>query len=69
MTPAEERFLGFLTRWGRDAYPVAKVGGAWRWIDFMAVPGPSTAYRTREEALAAIDAFLAVLRAERDPKP
>ena len=62
LTVAESDFLGHMTRFGSDGYPVRKArNGCWLWADFWGVKGAPTVYRTKREAVAAIERYIGVL--------
>lgn len=58
---AERDFHQHMIRWGSDGYPVQKMGRRWLWVEFWGVKGAPTTYRTKREAVAAIERYLDVL--------
>lgn len=59
----ESSFLRHMTRWGSDGYPVRKLEGAhWVWNEFFGIKGAPIVYRTKRACVAAIEAYLDVLR-------
>ena len=57
----ERQWLGHMTMWGSDGYPVRKVGRGWIFDDFFGVKGTPTVYRTKRQATAAVEAFEGIL--------
>ena len=62
LTQAESDFMTHMGRWGSDGYPVRKVGRNWHWIEFWGVKGAPTVYKTKRDAVKAIEAYLDILR-------
>jgi hypothetical protein len=62
LTVAESDFLGHVTRFGSDGYPVHKCrNGRWIWADFWGVKGAPTTYRTKRDCVQAIERYIDVL--------
>ncbi len=63
LSKSENDFLGHIGMWGSDAYPVRKLKcGRWVWSDFWGVKGAPTLYKTKRDCVAAIEAYLDILR-------
>lgn len=62
LSTQENDFQRHMSRWGSDGYPVRKIGRSWQWVAFCGVKGAPTVYKTKRECVAAVEAFLAVLR-------
>ena len=60
-TDAERDFHRHVTMWGSAGYPVQKIGRAWHWVDFWGVKGAPTVYKTKREAVAAVERYLTIL--------
>ena len=58
---AERDFQQHIDHWGSAAYPVRKVGHGWHWFDFWGVKGAPCVYKTKREAVAAIERYLDIL--------
>ena len=58
----ERGFYGHMVRWGSDCYPVQKMKGKWFWLPFRGVQGSPATYRTKREAVAAVESYLDSLR-------
>jgi hypothetical protein len=59
----EERFLGHISRWGSDGYPIVKLhSGGWVWESgFCGITGPPIVYKTKKAAVAYVEAYIAIL--------
>lgn len=62
ITEDERALLCHVSRWGSDGYPVRKLGRRWTWGPWRSIAGPPTMWKTKREAVAHVEAFLAVLR-------
>lgn len=61
LTADETALLSHVTMFGSDGYPLQKVKSGWTW-GYRGVQGPPVVFRTKREAAASLEAFLAVLR-------
>src|SRR3990167_6131097 len=60
LTGDDRALLVHVSRWGSDGYPVRRVGGrCWTW-DYRSLSAPER-YATKREAVAAFEAYHAVL--------
>lgn len=60
-TDAERRWHLHMSRWGRDGYPIRKRGRTWIWETAFGVGGAPVSYRTKREAVAAVEVFIGIL--------
>lgn len=59
---SELDFLAHMMMWGSAGYPVRKVGnGRWIWDDFLGVKGAPTVYKTKRDAVAAVERYIDIL--------
>jgi len=61
LTKAENDFLRHMMMWGSSGYPVQKVGRGWHWVEFWGVKGTPTVYKTKREAVAAVERYISIL--------
>ena len=62
LTQNERQFLNHMSMWGSDGYPVSKIRSRWHWHEFYSINGAPTVYKTKREAVAAVEAYLDILR-------
>lgn len=62
VSAGERDLVRHVGMWGVDGYPVAKVGSRWHWVEVFGVRGAPKVYRTKRAAIAAVDAFLDMVR-------
>lgn len=58
---AERDFHRHISMFGSAGYPVQKMGRRWVWTDFWGVKGSPIVYKTKRDAVAAIERFVLVL--------
>ncbi len=61
LSQAESDFLRAIMMWGSSAYPVQKMGNRWFWTEFWGVRGAPTAYKTKREAVEAVERYISIL--------
>lgn len=62
LNQAEANWLQHMIRFGSEGYPVRKLrGGRWIFDEFFGVKGTPTVYKTKREAVAAIERYEDVL--------
>lgn len=61
LTSNERSWLNHMVMWGSAGYPVRKVGRGWHWEEFFGVKGAPTVYKTKREAVAAVERFEEIL--------
>lgn len=68
LTEGENLFIQHMTRYGTDGYPVYRMGSRaaqrrkWQFQRAYGVGGTPVVYPTKELAIAAVDAYLDILR-------
>lgn len=62
LTQAESDFMGHMTMWGSDGFPIMKVKGGWLWKEAFGIKGAPVVYKTKKACKEAIEKYLAVLR-------
>lgn len=61
LTEGENELLAHTIRWGSDGYPISKVGRRWHWREAFGVKGAPVSYKTKREAFAAFEAWIAMM--------
>jgi len=61
ITPDEGDLMTHVSMFGAEGYPIRKYGRKWSWGTDR-VKGPPVLFRTKAEAVASFEAFMAVLR-------
>ena len=61
LTQAESDFLGHIMMFGSAGYPVQKVRSSWQWVEFWGVKGPPITYKTKRDAVAAVERYIEIL--------
>lgn len=62
LSEAENNFLRHVQMWGSCSWPVRKVSPAkWVWFDFWGVKGAPTVYKTKRDAMHAVDTYIGIL--------
>lgn len=61
LSQAESNFLRAIMMWGASAYPVQKMGNRWFWTEFWGVKGAPTSYKTKREAVGAVERYVDIL--------
>ena len=69
LSESESAFLSHMMRWGSDGYPVAERGSKWFWDEFFGVRGAPGSYKTKREAMAAIETYIDILCAKSAGRP
>jgi hypothetical protein len=63
LSTGENDFQRHMSMHGSAGYPIRKIkGGRWIWQPFFGVKGAPVVYKTKREAVAAVEAFLYILR-------
>jgi hypothetical protein len=62
LTEDEQAILNHDARWGSDGYPVKRVGSHhWAWGPWRSINGPPVVFKTKREAVASFEAYIAIL--------
>ncbi len=61
LTEAENRWLQHVQMWGSDAWPILKLKRGWIWDEAWGVAGAPTVYKTKREAMDAIECYIQAL--------
>lgn len=61
LTDNERSFMNHMHMWGSDGYPVRKVGRKWHWSDAFGIKGSPTTYKTKREAMEAVERYMGIL--------
>lgn len=64
LTKPENDFLAHMSRYGRDGYPIQRLGRKWQWTDFWGIKGAPVLYKTKRECTEAIERYLDILRSK-----
>jgi hypothetical protein len=56
----DRALMTHISLWGSTGYPVRRLGSRWTW-DYRSLSAPGV-YKTRREAVAAFETYMAVLR-------
>lgn len=62
LTDDERALMSHISMWGSDGYPVQKIASRWHWREWRSIRGSPIVYRTKHEAVAAFEAYMAMLR-------
>jgi hypothetical protein len=57
LTDDEAALVYHIGRFGSDGYPIERVGRRWQWRSWRSVGGAPIAYRTKQLAVAAFEAW------------
>jgi hypothetical protein len=60
LTDDEAALLYHVTTYGAPGYPVEKIGRRWQWRSWRGVLGSPIVYRTKREAIAAFECWIAL---------
>ena len=60
-TQSEKDFHRAIDRYGSDAYPISRVSRGWIWHEFWGVQGAPVVYKTKREAVQAIERYVDIL--------
>ena len=61
LSTAENDFLQHMMRFGSDGYPIQKIKRSWHWMEFWGVKCAPTVYKTKREAMAAVERYVDIL--------
>lgn len=61
LSEQESAFMGHMTRWGSDGYPVRKIGNGWQWVEFYGIKGAPVVYKTKKAAFEAVENYIEFL--------
>lgn len=62
LSAGENSWLTHINMWGSNGYPVRKLGTRWTFDRAFGVGGTPVVYPTKKAAVAACEAFYAILR-------
>ncbi len=62
LSQGENEWLRHMNMFGSDGYPVRKTGSRWMFERAFGVGGTPIVYKTKRAAIAACEAFYAILR-------
>ena len=73
LSEGENRFMQHMSMFGSPGYPVGKLGRKWQFARAFGVGGTPVLYPAKAKAVAAVDAYLDILRdriaGRLDPSP
>jgi len=61
LSTGENDILRHWSRWGSDGYPIRKMGRHWHWVESFGVKGAPVVYKTKRQAVAAFERYVAIL--------